>query len=145
MKDAPLRECCTDLNNRIDLLLEFDNWVLVIENKVRHQVNNPFDDYREFVAKAYGGKAAVFVLLSVAKDVIPKGWQWVGYREFIAKLKSNIGFYWSAGVYNKWHVILREFILNIESEYEVEEMDQVQVDFVQSNYAEIQNIFGSSH
>ena len=46
---APIREVRTDLGNRIDLLVEGDEWVLTIENKIRHDAVNPFDDYTNFI------------------------------------------------------------------------------------------------
>lgn len=42
------RECVTQQGNRIDLLVETDSHLIVIEAKIYHQQNNPFNDYIEY-------------------------------------------------------------------------------------------------
>lgn len=148
VKDSPLlelvtpptREAVTEYGNRIDLIMEGDDWVLVVENKIRHSAVNPFKDYERYVDQSYLEKRAIYVLLSVKKETPPVGWVNLTYDDFISHIKKNIGSYLIFATNNKWHVILREFILNIENESGAREMTVERIEFVKDNYFEIQEI-----
>ncbi|MFP3398822.1 PD-(D/E)XK nuclease family protein, partial [Brevibacterium sp. SIMBA_078] len=45
--NEPGREVTTKSNKRIDLLLEGNDWVMVIENKIYHHQVNPFKTYQK--------------------------------------------------------------------------------------------------
>ncbi|MGL1561474.1 PD-(D/E)XK nuclease family protein [Vibrio parahaemolyticus] len=109
---APQREVFTS-SGRIDLLLEASEWVMVLENKIFHQQNNPFDDYKEFVVKEYQGKVPLFVVLSPSGKA-PNGWYGVSYPVLIENLKQNLATCFIEQPLNKWIVLLREFILHLE-------------------------------
>ena len=141
LAEPPRREQFTDEGNRIDLIVEGEKWVLVIENKIRHQAINPFKDYDDFINDKYNEKDnKVFILLTIKDEVAPKNWLSVTYSKFVERIKNNIGFHLLSANNNKWLVILREFILNIESEYGENNMDSERIKFVKSNYAKIQEI-----
>lgn len=56
---SPEREVLTKNFKRIDLLLEGPDWVIVLENKIYHQQNNPFADYQNYIEndkKRFGTK-----------------------------------------------------------------------------------------
>jgi hypothetical protein len=137
----PRREEYTGSGNRIDLIAEGESWILVIEDKIRHTAANPFDDYKNNINSCYNKKSKIFILLTVSDGIAPKNWIWVTYEKFIGCLKKNIGFYtFLSRDNNKWHVIMREFILNIQSEYGDNRMDKERIDFVKNNYSEIQEL-----
>ncbi|MGB2518658.1 PD-(D/E)XK nuclease family protein [Shewanella algae] len=109
---APLREVSTS-SGRIDLLLEASEWVMVLENKIFYQQNNPFDDYKEFVVKKYQEKIPLFVVLSPSGKA-PHGWYGVSYPVLIENLRQKLATYFIEQPLNKWMVLLREFILHLE-------------------------------
>jgi hypothetical protein len=138
---APKREVSTDSGNRIDLLVEGDEWVLTIENKIRHEAVNPFDDYTDYIDKHHKKKPSkLFLLLSIRYETPPDGWIGITYNDLISKIKDNIGSYFTSSSFNKWHIILREFILNIENQYRNEGMDADRFYFIKDNYQTIQDI-----
>jgi hypothetical protein len=111
---APQREVSTEKGNRIDILLEGDDWVMIIENKVWHLQNNPFDDYLTCLQQeAYQGKTPICVVLS-PNGSAPEGWVGVSYRQLTCALSSRIGEAYMASSLNKWLVILREYVLHLE-------------------------------
>ena len=78
---------------RIDLLVECDDWVLVIENKIYHDPINPFDDYKKYIKEKYD-KPDDFILLSLKGDKANDeggDWKSVNYKDFIEKIESDLG------------------------------------------------------
>lgn len=138
--DAPIREQYTDAGNRLDLIVEGDNWVLVIENKIRHSAINPFADYECFInrQKQYKNKEITFILLSIWEEAAPVNWIPVDYQSLLKHIRNNIGSHFLSANNNKWHVILREFILNIENEYGGTMIDQARINFVKDHYSAFQ-------
>jgi hypothetical protein len=135
----PNREQYAD-GNRIDLIAEGESWVLVIENKVRHDAINPFNDYMKFVTRTYKGKKPFYILLSVKEEKPPMGWRSVSWKTYIDYIKKNVGAYLTSSNNAKWHVILREFILNIENEYGDTSMIEERIEFIKNNYEDIQEM-----
>ncbi|WP_425642733.1 PD-(D/E)XK nuclease family protein [Marinomonas gallaica] len=111
--NAPKREVLTDGRNRIDLLLESDDWVLVLENKIFHEQINPFDDYEKFAEQKFAEKKRVHVVLSPSGQA-PHGWYGVSYTSLIGTLKSGLAAHFISQPMNKWVVLLREFIVHME-------------------------------
>ena len=95
LASAPERELSTDNNNRIDLLLEGSDWLMVIENKIYHHLDsNPFSDYEAFAEKYYKqhlhGSRPLYVVLSPNGDS-PEGWKGISYPRLVAALKEELG------------------------------------------------------
>ncbi|MEZ8695336.1 PD-(D/E)XK nuclease family protein, partial [Vibrio splendidus] len=91
----PEREVQTQKGKRLDLLLESDEWVMVIENKIYHEKNNPFSEYENFVYKQnsqrFQGKKKFLVILSLDGN-IPKElmlWNGISYDSFVHSLKDK--------------------------------------------------------
>ena len=103
---------------RIDLLLISDNWVMAIENKIYHHIqDNPLGSYEEYVNNNYSDKEHFFVVLS--PDGKSKGnWIPLRYSDFTKQVRSNINLDIETislnQPVNKWLILLREFILNLE-------------------------------
>ncbi|USE35007.1 PD-(D/E)XK nuclease family protein [Endozoicomonas sp. SCSIO W0465] len=115
LKGEPLREIPTDKGNRIDILLESQNWVMVIENKIFHDQNNPFDDYEDCIKQRYGEKdTRLFIVLSPSGQS-PSGWTGVSYSNLLSKLSGKLAETFMSQPLNKWVILLREFILHLEA------------------------------
>ena len=134
---TPEREVATENGNRIDLLLESDEWGMVLENKIFHNQNNPFDDYEACAVKRYGNKQLVYVVLSPSGNA-PSGWHGVSYPALVNALKGKLAACFISQPMNKWLVLLREFILHLEqlmtngsevseqtSEFVLEHLDEI--------------------
>jgi PD-(D/E)XK nuclease superfamily protein len=138
---TPKRELSTENGKRIDILLEGNEWVLVIENKIYHHQNNPFVDYEQLVRKDYDGKTGIFVILSPGGRSATEKWKALSYKTYIEDLKRNIGKVAIDAQYSKWFVFLRDFILNIEQYAVRYEMDSKAISFVEDNYQDIYEVF----
>lgn len=116
---SPRREWVTSKQNRIDLILESHQWVLALENKVFHTLNNDLVEYENDVAARLVStqkRRLIRVVLSPAGET-PNGSEWVGisYGDFVTSLKSRLGEIFTRMPGSKWLLFLREFILHLEN------------------------------
>lgn len=115
---SPDREVRTATAKRIDLLLEANEWVIILENKIYHHQNNPFFEYEEFYRKhvntRFVKKKPFFIVLSPA-GTAPEGWIGVAYQDLVKSLKEVLSDYFFQQPLNKWMVLLRDFLIHLES------------------------------
>jgi hypothetical protein len=136
-----LREVCTDDGKKIDILIKGQDYVLIIENKIRHWLANPFVSYDAYLEKYYQDKTRHRILLSIRKETAPNGgWSSLTYKDLLIRIRENLGKYLLNKPYSKWIVLLREFLLNIEQEYGADPMDDKRFEFVGKNYGAIQDL-----
>ncbi len=135
----PSREVGTH-SGRIDLLLESDEWIVVLENKIFHQQNNPFDDYSDFAQTRYPGKQVVLVVLSPNGEA-PEGWYGISYPSLMGVLKEKLATAFIEQPLSKWLVLLREFILHLEQLMDQKnKIPEETSDFVLENLGDIKAI-----
>lgn len=135
----PEREVSTSAGSRIDLLLQSDDWVMVLENKIYHHQNNPFDDYRRFVSEKtdFLAKKPLYVVLSPS-GIAPEGWHGISYPMLLEQLSGKLSRAFISQPLNKWHILLREFILHLESLMKTPKVADKTETFVLDNLNEIQ-------
>lgn len=126
------REETTDTGKRIDILIEGDNWVIAIENKIFHGANNPFEEYEAYLKTHFEQKSRSFFLLTPKNDKANR-WTSIDYQEFINKIRSSWGQVALNSPFNKWHFFLRDFLVNIETIYGKKSMDDSQFLFLEKN------------
>lgn len=140
-RPPPTREECTNLGNRIDLVVDGDDWVLVIENKIRHQVINPLDDYVRHINNRSGTevvKNGHFIILCAREPQAPPSpWRTVTWRSYVDRIKQNLASRLTEPRNMKWQIIVREFLLNIEQECGDDRVKEERIKFVQSNYKQV--------
>ena len=134
---SPQREIQTVDEKRIDILIEGENYVTIIENKIRHWAANPFDSYNAYLNQKYKAKRHNRVLLSVRKETPPQGWISLTYKSLLTRIRENLGDYVIKNPYSKWLILFREFILNIEQECEPDPMTNERFEFAYKNYQAI--------
>ncbi|WP_167553188.1 PD-(D/E)XK nuclease family protein [Evansella clarkii] len=135
------REAVTQKGNRLDLVIAGEEWVLAIENKIYHELLNPLEDYEEYIQARFPGKTPYYAILSM-KKINPPTDQWTNilYKELVTEVKNNAGPYMFNSSNAKWSFFLNDFLLNIEELIGENEMDHEMIDFVEKNYAEIQDL-----
>lgn len=90
----------TKKNNRLDLLIITNVFVVAIEFKINHDLNNPLDDYKSHIEKYYSDKRKFyFILTPYKKDAINKAFEHLSthnnfrqiiLRHFINRVKEQI-------------------------------------------------------
>lgn len=135
LERPPEREYPTRDQNRIDLFLNGGDWVMAIENKLRHDPVNPFAEYRSTVETRFPGKRHYFVVLA-PYDPREEGWTWVSYRLLLAKARDKLGARLIDSGISKWGVFLREFLIHLEDQLG-RHMGTDEFNFVRDHYSEV--------
>lgn len=130
------REECTGEKKRIDLVVIGDDWVIVIENKIFHSANNPFEEYKKHIRKKFSKKEHFYFVLS-PKNSSADGWHSISYQSLIAEIRTSLGQITIDCQFSKWHVFLRDFLLNLEFYCGRKNMDDSKFEFLNENMNEI--------
>jgi hypothetical protein len=128
----------------IDLLVRESNWVLLIENKIDAQINNPLDSYEEQAKHNFPHRKHHFAILSPdeKEDREFPRWKPVSYQNYCNELKSEF----SKNVFDrpisKWQVFAREFIVQLENELSnpTMKMTKDQTKYVEANLRQIRDL-----
>jgi hypothetical protein len=90
----------TKNENRIDILIITNTFVICIEFKINHELNNPLDDYKDYMEKEFNEKKKYYFILTPykkdaiknAKDYFEKNneFKQVVLRHFINRVKEKI-------------------------------------------------------
>lgn len=135
----PSREVFTDSSNRIDLLFQGPDWILLIENKIRHHANNPWADYEAHLSKLSTSKRKYLLLLSARPEDPPTGWHALTYTELVPAIKEDLRALPDESKQTKWHTFFLDFLLNLDNECGCGEslMNKERHELVQHNYSDI--------
>jgi PD-(D/E)XK nuclease superfamily len=139
LETSPEREYLTKNGARIDIVLRTSDWIIVVENKIRHDPLNDFDEYRDTVKERFSRKAQYFAILSPTKIHIDENWKPVTYDNLIANVRSKLGVHFFESGISKWGILLREFLLNLEEEVKlsIPMIDDERYNLIKSNYADV--------
>lgn len=154
--NKPQREVTTQNNKRIDLLLSSEEWIIAIESKVNHQQINPFEEYEMHVdnlissnaASSIGSeltdetsKQAVFVILSpdgkVDDNNQHKRWCGISFKQLVNEVKKGLQQHFFEAPFNKWSLILKDFLLHLESLVNDSQLNKAQEEFALTHIGEI--------
>ena len=120
------REVRTSENNRIDLVIVSDRYIIGIENKVLAKVNNPFCDYTMYLNSLGGDSKKVYkILLSLnaEKESIELcGFKPITYNSFLNEIEENFEFY-SQTAPSEHLVFLKDFIRTMRNLQKQSKMD----------------------
>lgn len=114
LEDKPIREAV----GRIDIVLRGRDWVMALENKVRHGLNNPFEYYEECISNKFRNipiNNRLLCILSPYKSEI-NGWVWISTRELLRSLREKSGQLARTNNDQKWPILFREFLITLEQE-----------------------------
>ena len=113
------REYYTTKGNRIDLLIESDNYAVCIENKIYADLSNDLQDYMNTVNWLYAGKNQEIVLLVLSPKLLPKyplyeSFVNITYPELFNAVKSRIGRCMDK-CDNTWLLYMKDFMATVET------------------------------
>lgn len=130
------REVTTTKYNRIDLVIDTNKYLIGIENKVYHSLQNDLADYADYLEKQ-SSKEKIFIVLNLYDDksIHEQGFKAVSYMGFVDRLESSI----LNLTDNKYTILLKEFIQNIKNHFP-QHMTKEQIDFYLKNVDSIRQI-----
>lgn len=109
------REVSTNNGGRLDIVIETENQIIGIENKIFHHLNNDLSDYGNTIdewAKA-NQLNVVKIILSIKREQESSGFVCVTYEELWSKIRARLGNYISTSS-QKWILYLIDFMSTIE-------------------------------
>lgn len=123
------REVSTNKGGRLDIVIETDNQIIGIENKIYHHLNNDLDDYSQSIDEWANPNNldATKIILSIKNEGNSCGFTNVTYEDYWQKIKENLGSYVTTSS-QKWVLYLIDFMSTIEklngSNMEMDKNDQ---------------------
>lgn len=120
------REVVTDAGNRIDIVIESDAHAIVIENKIRAAVDNPFADYSRYLERRapVGSENHRFLLtLSPTHEGSAWGFKNITHAEFVACIREALGRHVS-GADTRYLTLLLDFLNTLENLHKGTRMDE---------------------
>lgn len=135
------REYTTLKGNRIDIVIENDNFVIGIENKLDATVYNDLTDYANTINSI--NKKSVKILLSLHNNSkICENTEFINitYSELCNQLDIDLLNYQDSN--NKWYIFIKEFIKNLENYEGESEMEEEILNWLKANKKEIEKLDG---
>lgn len=123
------REYSTKRGGRLDLLIETDNQLIGIENKIFHDLRNDLHDYSSTIDELSVQKnlSPVKIVLSIKDHAVDNGFIGITYKNFIAEIRQRLGLY-AGKSSQKWLLYLLDFMNSMENftgkNMELDELDQ---------------------
>ena len=133
------REYITSKGNRIDLVIQNDNIVIGIENKLEAEVYNDLTDYANTLNKL--NVKSIKILLSLHNNIgAVENTEFINvtYQEYFAQLKKDLNKIQDKN--NKWYIFLEEFIKNLESFEGELKMEEEIIRWLRENRKEIEEL-----
>ena len=112
-----------ELNNkRIDILIIAENFVICIEFKINHVINNPLEEYKKFANEEYPNKKKYFIVLTPNRKEIKNNaknnteFKQVVLSHFVENIKLNLPpNFKKNSTTNKYYDYFIDFIQTVEN------------------------------
>lgn len=140
-------EVSTQNGKRIDLLVETDTSLMIMECKIYHHQNNPFDEYTAFGNERINkgtqdsaSKTLVKLVLclngKVSAELAADGWYGISYNELVQDIEKILLKTMFDNPYNKWTLFAREFLLHLKGLNTMTEINKDEISFLTENLNE---------
>jgi hypothetical protein len=136
------REVLTGNGNRIDVLVETDAHAILIENKIYAAVENPFDDYADYLDRRTSeDRLKHKLLLTLYQTDAGSKWGFnnVTYVKFVDHIRSMLGRYVS-GADTRYLTLLLDFLNTLENLPEGTRMNQEFLKLLSERKDDIENL-----
>ena len=111
------REKQTDKGGRIDLYLEANDYHIIVENKIYHDLGNDLDDYNSTIFNKYkldqSNMINIVLSLNKIENSLPVNFVNITYDDLFCEIKLKIGKY-LPNINQKWFLFMTELMKNIE-------------------------------
>lgn len=140
-------EVSTQNGKRIDLIVETDTSLIIMECKIYHHQNNPFDEYTAFgnerISKGTQdstSKTLVKLVLclngKVSAELAADGWYGISYNELVQDIEKILLKTMFDNPYNKWTLFAREFLLHLKGLNTMTAINKDEISFLTENLNE---------
>lgn len=134
------REVITDAGNKIDIQIESEARVVLVENKIRARVKNPFPDYAAHLDKVAGGRAKHKVLLTLTPTREGSEWGFdnITHERLIGQIRSTLGHHISTAE-SRYVTLLVDFMNTLENLKRGTRMDKRFIDLLVDRENDVKN------
>jgi len=133
---------------RIDLLIETDDFVVAIENKINHVMNNPFALYRDHCYAKYPDHRKLLVILGLhVPDKLPEQFVFVSHYDLYRHIKQQLPAHLLRADHH-YLTFLLDYISTFEAHNpnsETGKMEKAIVDFYRNNLELLTQIMDNKH
>lgn len=137
-----------DGTGRIDLLIETDDFVVAIENKINHVLNNPFHLYRDHCYAKYPDHQKLLIILGLnPPDKLPEQFVFVSHYDLYRHIKQQLPAHFLRADHH-YLTFLLDYISTFEAHNpnsETGKMEQAIVDFYRKNLDLLTQIMDNRH
>ena len=136
------REVRTLNNGRIDLIIESEHWIVAIENKINHTLNNDLIDYSESVRKFYQKPRELKIVLSIWPEIpnASSGFENLTYERLIKQIEQDLKLMAHENISNDYIIFFNHFILSLKQIFQPIEMNDLQLEFLIKYSEQIEQI-----
>lgn len=128
-----LREVTTDSGLRIDIIIITNKWIIGIENKIYHHLNNDLKDYSNHLEKRYHNKEIVKIILSLYESPnTTNDFVNVTYKQLIKQLEKNVSLK-EIATQNQYDIFFYQFIETIKRMYMPNPITENEIIFLITN------------
>jgi len=106
------RECTTSKNNRLDIIIEGDDFIIGIENKIYHWVANDLKDYSDKIDSLGDKKIKFKIVLGIKKEspeTLYGDFKSYTYEQLWKNIRAILGDY-IINLNSKWTFFLMDFM-----------------------------------
>lgn len=134
------REFITENGNRIDIVIQCDEFAIGIENKIKAEVNNDLNDYSNTLDKLNNNNVKIILSLRDESNIANENdFINITYSELFNKLRNNLIDY--ADTQNKWYIYLVDFMNNLEGFKVEKDMEKNINEWVKKHQEDINNFY----
>lgn len=134
------REVYTKNNKRIDILIETESYAIAIENKVYHIINNPLEEYHDYLREEHKGKEHIGIVLALHNEQLNDNFfQSLTHHSFGVHLQQQLGLYLNAT--NSYHAsFVSDFIKTLDHLKEPMLMDRNSLNYLANKYDDFKKL-----
>lgn len=136
------REESTSSGNRIDLLIKSDSHVILIENKIFHEIANPLEDYIRHAKSHYKQLESHLFLLTLKPSGDVGRFKNVTYEHLVAQIRTLLGDY-LAHADTRYLTFMLDFLNTLDHLREGRELNEKLAEFLakDDNLAKARHFF----
>ena len=123
------REVPTDDNNRIDLLIQSDRHVILIENKIFHEIANPLEDYIKHAKSHYKQLESHLFLLTLKPSGDVGRFKNVTYEQLVNEIRALLADH-VATADTRYLTFMLDFLNTLDNLREGRELNEKAADFL---------------
>lgn len=138
------REVATEEGSRIDIIIDCYDDLIVIENKLFHDINNPFLTYVSYAESIKEDKKVYYVILGIDKPItLPEQFVFISHFDLADEINKRLGSYLMEADQH-YVTLLIDYLHAVENfnpNSSIGKMEQAIVNFFAANFDMIENIF----